>query len=188
MGFKMKVCVFIDGANFFYGVRSVSKRYSDMSFDFENYIYSLINEEDQIINIFYYNGSLKKTKGFENLFEKQQKFFKRLQKIKNFKVILCKRYKRRKEEKETYTIKGDNIQLTVNILECSYENICDKFILISGDGDFTPVIKHLKSKNKLIEICYFKESISNKLLKQFEYKNLINKKILNKNFYRGSLK
>ena len=36
MGFKMKVCIFIDGVNFFYG---------DMSFDFEKYVYSLINKK-----------------------------------------------------------------------------------------------------------------------------------------------
>ena len=70
------------------------------------------------------------------------------------------------------------------MLKCNYENICEKFILISGDGDFIPVIKNLKENNKKIELCYFEKNISQKLLKEFEVTHLINKKILNKFFYR----
>ena len=182
--FKMKVCIFIDGANFFYGVRTINKKYSDMSFDFERYINYLIRDKEIVVKTFYYNGALKKLKGLENLFVKQLEFFKRLRKIKNFTIILCKRHKRLVEEREQYIIKGDDVNLAVDMLKCSYENICEKFILVSGDGDFIPVIKNLKEKNKKIELCYFEKNISQKLLKEFEVTHLINKKILNKFFYR----
>lgn len=94
----MKVCVFIDGANFFYGVKSINPKYSDMSFDFEKYINFLIGKDDELLKIFYYNGSLKKLKGLENLFFEQKKFFQRLKNSKKFNVILCKRYKRVNEK------------------------------------------------------------------------------------------
>ena len=35
---RKRVCVYIDGANFYYGLKTIDKRYSDIFFDFEKYI------------------------------------------------------------------------------------------------------------------------------------------------------
>jgi uncharacterized LabA/DUF88 family protein len=201
----MKTCIFIDGANFFGGLRTINSKYSDMSFDFKEYINTLIKKEDKIISIYYYNGSLKKINRYNKLYLLQQDFFKRLRIIPNFKVKLFKRYLRKnkiieneysnncencikRKEKDLigkHQIKGDDINLAIDMLKNSYENICDKFILISGDGDFLPVINLLKFQKKELEICYFENNTSTKLLKSFDIKYLIDKKICNKFFYRG---
>jgi len=40
-----RICVYIDGANFYGGLTSINKRFSDSKFDFENYIKYLIGKE-----------------------------------------------------------------------------------------------------------------------------------------------
>ena len=70
------------------------------------------------------------------------------------------------------------------MIEDCYNNKFDKAILISGDGDFTELLRRVKNKNKMIEVCYFKDCVSNILLKQADRLRLINKKITNKFFWR----
>jgi len=57
--FKMeRISVYIDGANFFGGLRTVNKRYSDTKFDLERYIKKIVGKRD-LISVYYYNASLK---------------------------------------------------------------------------------------------------------------------------------
>ena len=62
--FKMKkenlkrVSVYIDGANFYYGLKTINQRYSDVFFDFEKFVKEII-EENKLITIYYYNAPLK---------------------------------------------------------------------------------------------------------------------------------
>jgi uncharacterized protein (TIGR00288 family) len=81
-------------------------------------------------------------------------------------------------------IKGDDIYLALDMIEDCYNDKFDKIILISGDGDFTELLKRVKKKNKEIEICYFKNCSSKVLLNQADKIHLINKKITNKFFLR----
>ena len=66
----------------------------------------------------------------------------------------------------------------------AYEGKYDKAILISSDGDFTPLVDRVRGLNKEVEVCYFKDCISNDLLKASSKNNLINKKIIKKFFYK----
>ena len=88
--------------------------------------------------------------------------------------------------KEYYTIKGDDIFLALDMIEDCYNEKFDKTILISGDGDFTELLKRVKKKEKEIEVCYFKNCSSKFLLNQANKIHLINKKITNKFFYRDT--
>ena len=182
----MKVCVFIDGANFYYGLRGINKRYSDLKFDFSQYVTSLIGKEEILVKVFYYNAPLKNLKNKSVLYSRQQSFFKRLRNIPKFKVILCRRGRRVNDSgEEFHIIKGDDIHLAIDIAKVVYENVCDKVILISGDGDFEPAIRLVKEKGKVINICYFKDNISKNIFNISNNNFLIDKKICNKYFYRN---
>jgi len=54
-----RVSVYIDGANFYGGLTSINKRFTDTKFDFENYVRYLI-EKESLVRINYYNALIKK--------------------------------------------------------------------------------------------------------------------------------
>ena len=130
-----KICVYIDGANFYGGLTSINKRFSDTKFDFQNYINYLI-KKDKLIRIYYYNALVKK-KINAKIWEKQTNLFNRLRKIPKCKVSLCTRKSRLNILGEEYhTIKGDDIFLALDMIEDCYNNTFDKVILINCGGDF----------------------------------------------------
>tara|TARA_Y100000034_G_C6784295_1_gene350772 strand:+ start:25 stop:579 length:555 start_codon:yes stop_codon:yes gene_type:complete len=178
-----RISVYIDGANFVYGMKSLSPKYSDYHFDFENFIKKIVGK-NELIDIFYYNASLKQAIN-PRRFREQQKLLARLRKITKCKVILCKRQKRfNKDDEEYYTIKGDDIYLALDMLNDAWENKYDKAILFSGDGDFVPLLKYIKDKNKKVEIISFRELSSHILLGESNKYSFITKKIANKFFWR----
>ena len=59
----------------------------------------------------------------------------------------------------------------------------DKAILISGDGDFVPLLRAVKTLKKDVEIYAFKEICSDALIKKNKFL-FIDKKLVNKCFYR----
>lgn len=178
-----RVSVYIDGANFYGGLTSINKKYSDLNFDFEKYIKNLC-KKDKLIKINYYNAHIKK-KINNKIWNKQKKLFDRLNKIPKCKVTLCTRKSRLNIlGEEFHTIKGDDIHLALDMIEDCYNNKFNKVILISGDGDFIELLKRVKRKNKEIGVCYFKNCCSKALLNQANKINLINKKTTNKFFYR----
>ncbi|HJX50345.1 MAG TPA: NYN domain-containing protein, partial [Candidatus Nanoarchaeia archaeon] len=177
-----RVCVYIDGANFYGGLRSINQRYTDEKFDFENYI-KYLTKNCSLIKIYYYNASLKQQLNKEP-FRRQQKLFSRLRKMKNCEVILCKRKPRISEEGEEYhIIKGDDVCLALDMLGDAYENKYDKAILISSDGDFAPLIERVKKLKKEVDICYFAECVSDNLINLSDNKHTISKKIVKRFFY-----
>ena len=183
---KKRISVYIDGANFVYGLKSINPKYSDYHFDFEEFINKIIGK-DELIDIIYYNSSLKQDIN-PRRFREQQKLLARLRKISKCKVVLCKRQKRfNKDNEEYYIIKGDDIHLALDMLNDSWGSKYDKAVLISGDGDFIPLLKYVKAKNKEVEIISFEEIASRGLINEANSFILINKKIVNKFFWRGKL-
>ncbi len=184
--FKMtkRISIYIDGANFVYGLKTLNPKYSDYHFDFRRFIKKIIGNDD-LIDIFYYNASLKQDIN-PRRFKEQQKLLARLRKITRCKIILCKRQKRfDKDDEEYYTIKGDDINLALDMLNDAWENKYDIAVLISGDGDFVPLIKYVKNKNKEVEVISFEELASKSLINESSKFMFISKKIANKLFWRG---
>ncbi|MFW6047075.1 MAG: NYN domain-containing protein [Candidatus Woesearchaeota archaeon] len=181
---EKRISIYIDGANFVYGLKSLNQKYSDYHFDFENFFKKIVGKND-LIDIFYYNASLKQAIN-PRRFREQQKLLSRLRKITKCKVVLCKRQKRfNKDDEEYYTIKGDDINLALDMLNDAWENKYDKAILFSGDGDFAPLVKYVKNKNKKVEVISFDKIASKNLINQADKTTLINKKTANKFFWRN---
>jgi len=182
-----RISIYIDGANFVYGLKSLHPKYSDYHFDFENYIRMIVGK-NQLVGIFYYNASLKQEVN-PRRFKEQQKLLARLRKMPKCKIILCKRQKRfGKDDEEYYTIKGDDIYLALDMLNHAWEDKYDKAILFSGDGDFAQLIKYVKDKKKDVQMVSFDELASRNLINEVDRCIFINKKIANKFFYRNTKK
>lgn len=182
-----RISVYIDGANFYYGLKTINARYSDIFFDFEKFVKEIVGK-DKLITIYYYNAPLKEN--FNKwVYWNQMKFFARLRKIPKCDVVLCKRQKRiDKENKEYYVIKGDDIYLSLDMLRDACKDRYDKAILISGDGDFAQLVDYVRKEKKEVEIYAFKELTSVDLINKANKHFWIDKKIVNKFFWRGSYK
>lgn len=56
-----------------------------------------------------------------------------------------------------------DVLMAVDIIASAYEKDCDTLILVSGDGDFVPVLKKLKELDKNIEVWSFKDLLSTQI-------------------------
>jgi len=179
---KKRVCVYIDGANFVYGIKTINKRYSDFMFDFERFVWEIC-KGGELVKVNYYNASLKRKLNM-NKWERQQKLFARLRRLEKFEVVLCRRQKRLNDlNEEFYSIKGDDISLAVDMIVDATKDKYDKAILISGDGDFAPLVRAVKTFKKEVEVYTFREVCSDVLIRKNKF-TFINKKMVNKCFYR----
>lgn len=182
-----RISIYIDGANFHGGLNNFNKFYFDTNFDFERYIKSLVGN-DKLVKIYYYNGYLKKKINI-HVWKRQNGLFERLKRLKKWSVILCRKQECESEDgKIFFKLKEDDINLAINALSDAYENKFDKMILVSSDRDFIPLIRQIQKIKKDIDICYFKSSISKRLLKLFNAenkrkitKNIVKKYLLKKN-------
>ena len=44
-----------------------------------------------------------------------------------------------------------DIKIAIDIISLAYENVYDTAVLVSGDGDFVPVVKKVKELDKNVE-------------------------------------
>lgn len=138
----------------------------------------------RLIQTYYYNASLKQ-KVNPRVFSQQRHFFARLRKIKKFKIVLCRRQLRfGPEGEEIYRIKGDDIHLAIDMLKDAYEDKYDPAILMSGDGDFAPLVRYVKIKGKRVENYHFADNVSRALTKLCDENHTIDRKTANRFFYR----
>jgi len=179
--FNMKrVAVFIDGNNFYFGLRKIyGKDKSLKNFDFQKFA-NFLAGNGKIVDIFYYNAQLDREFNPKK-FKSQKEFFNKLKAIPNFNLILCKLLKRNitGTNKYYYILKEDDIHMAVDMVDGSADDNFDTAILVSGDGDFVPAVRSVKRRNKKVENIYFKGS-SSKTLKNYCDKSLeLTREILN---------
>ena len=178
-----KISRFIDGNNFYFGLKKVYGNSKDLiNFNFEKFCNFLAGERD-IINVFYYNAPLDRTRDLEK-YKSQQRFFEMIKKIPKFNLILCRLVKRKlkKSGEIYYTIKEDDIHMAVDMLEGAFENLFDISIIVSGDGDFAPVVKAVRKRGKKVENAYLKQNSSYNLKQNCDDSIRLNKQILD-NFF-----
>ena len=54
-----------------------------------------------------------------------------------------------------YHEKGVDVNIAVDLLVATYENLCDKLIVVSSDTDLLPAIEKAKEKGKIVEYIGF---------------------------------
>ena len=154
---KERVTIFIDGSNLYYSLKNLGAD----KINFQKFL-RLLTKDKLLISTYYYNASLDISINQMKYWE-QQKFFDMLRKLPNFKVVLCRMRKHKKERKFIFDVKGDDIYLAVDLVSGAYENIYDTAIIISGDEDFVPAIQKAQKLGKKVINAYFKSTSSNYL-------------------------
>ncbi|MFC1682326.1 NYN domain-containing protein [Nanoarchaeota archaeon] len=170
---KERVMIFIDGSNLYYSLRDLKIK----KIDFKKMLASL-TENKLLVSTFYYNAPLDISVNKKKYWD-QQKFFSFLRKIPDFKVILCRMRKHKKDGELFFDVKGDDVHLAVDLVSGAYENLYDTAIIISGDEDFVPAIQKAQKLGKKIINAYFK-STSSSYLKHICDESSCVDKIINK--------
>ncbi len=179
----MRVSIFIDGNNFYFGLKGIYKNNKKLiNFNFEKFCNFLVNKRG-IINIFYYNATLDRTKNLAK-YKSQQKFFDKIKRIPKFNLILCRLIKRkiRGTNNFVYILKEDDIHMAVDLVKGAFKNTYDTALLVSGDGDFVPAVKAIQKEGKKVENIYFKKTSSTNLKQNCNKSIRLTKNILDKCF------
>lgn len=148
---KKELCsVLIDGSNFYFKLKDL-KLHDEVNFDFSSFARKLAGSR-QIVHATYYIGAVRTdgTKHTQKLFNKQQKLFAHLKKH-GFLYSLGYLLKSKNKIHE----KGVDVNIAVDMLVATYENLCHRIVLISSDTDLLPAIKKAKEKGKVIEYIGF---------------------------------
>jgi uncharacterized LabA/DUF88 family protein len=169
-----KVSIFIDGSNLYHGLKKNSIETS-----FEDLIKALETRR-KVVSIFYYAAKLDKDYNPEKYLE-HQKFLEKIKTIPNFHVILCNLRKIILEDGSiSYQIKGDDVNLAIDLVKGAYENLYDIAIIVSGDEDFLPAIELVQEKGKKVINAFFPKSSAYRLRTRcngsINIKNLLIKK------------
>jgi uncharacterized LabA/DUF88 family protein len=141
---NQRVMIFIDNSNIFRGF----KKYK-IKADYEK-LKAIITNERILEGIFLYEGIV------YPLSNQKRKWYKDLNNISGIEVKTSfdKKISHRPYEKKV------DVKIAIDMVSYAYEDAYDIGILVSGDGDFLPVIKKVKSLKKQVEIWAFKYSLA----------------------------
>src|SRR5438477_1720714 len=127
---KQKTIILVDGSNFFFKLKDL-KLHNLLKFDFSG-CFKWLTTKQQMIKAIYYIGKVK-TDGTEKvkiMHANQQKLFIHL---KQHKIFYSLGYLLKSNG--VYHEKGVDVNIAVDMLVATYENQCDRIILISSDTD-----------------------------------------------------
>ena len=154
-----RVIIFIDNSNIFKGFRKY-----DIKADYEK-LKNVICRDRELHNIFLYEGIV------YPISQEKKKWYNGLRKRSGYviKASFDKIVSSGAIEKKV------DIKIAIDMISLAYENSYDTAILVSGDGDFIPIVKKIKELGKNVEVWAFRYSLANKLKEELsvEYVNYI---------------
>ena len=149
-----RVCIFIDGSNFYHSLRDFSNR----KVNFQNFVSLLVGTSgtQTLIRTYYYNATRIKEDNSQQ-YEAQQRFFDALRRLPYFDLRLGRLVRK---GPSTVIEKGIDVRIAVDMLQMAYKNIYDVAILVSGDADYVPAIEAVKDVGKHVKLACMKKSRS----------------------------
>lgn len=171
---KQESCfILIDGSNFYFKLKDAGLK-SLLDFNFSMFAKTLAGK-DKITSCIYYVGAVKTdgTAKTQILFSSQRKLLSNLKKH-HFKYSLGFLLKSGGRFHE----KGVDVNIAVDILVATYENLCDRIIIVSSDTDLLPAIKKAKEKGKIVEYVGFSHQPSLAMIANCSVSTLLKKEDL----------
>lgn len=148
---KRERCVImIDGSNFYFKLKDVGLHHL-LSFDFSSFA-TLLSRGHQVVEAIYYIGKVR-TDGSDktrHLQANQQRLFAHLR-THGYRYSLGYLLK----SDGVFHEKGVDVNIAVDMLVATYEDRCDRIILVSSDTDLLPAILKAKAKGKVVEYVGF---------------------------------
>lgn len=151
-----RVAIFIDGSNFYHGLKAT---FGKASINFEKFAEKLCGCR-RLVRTYYYNVPVNREDG-EGRFRDQQRFFMKLHNVPYMEVKLGRLVRRPGGMVE----KGVDVKVAVDMLVMAFNNIYDTAILVSGDGDYDSAVYGAKNMGKHVENAFFSRGHSDQLKK-----------------------
>jgi len=166
--------VLIDGSNFYFKLKDL-QLHNLLNFDFSGFAKMLAGEGNKIVSATYYVGKIRTdgTKKTKRLFDNQQKLLGHLKK-QNYRYSLGYLMKNDGVCHE----KGVDVNIAVDMLVATYENLCDRVILVSSDTDLLPAVTRAKEKGKIVEYVGFSHKPSIAMVARCSESHLLKKEDL----------
>jgi len=151
-----RVVIFIDNSNIFQGFRKY-----DIKADYEK-LKNVITNNRELHNILLYEGVV------YPMSPEKKKWYKELSKRSGYviKASFDKIVSSGAIEKKV------DIKIAIDIISLAYENAYDTAVLVTGDGDFVPVVKKVKGLDKKVELWAFRYSLANTLKEELGQENI----------------
>ena len=152
---SQKCIILIDGSNFYFKLKDL-KLHNLLKFNFGEFA-KFLARSGEIVGSKYYVGRVRQdgTVAADKMLANQQILFENL-KYHKFQYVLGYLLK----SDGVYHEKGVDVHIAVDILVATYEDICDRIILVSSDTDLEPAIKKAQDKGKIIEYIGFSHKAS----------------------------
>lgn len=135
-----RIAIYIDGSNFYF---SVKKKFN-CKINIEKFCKKLAGK-DNLININYYIASIEQFSNPE-MYADQQRFFRKLKKINNLKIIFGRLEKRKQDGNIYFVEKATDVNLALDLVLDAQSNDYDEAFLISNDGDFSGAVKAVSER------------------------------------------
>jgi len=152
---KDRVMIFVDGSNLYHGLKSEC---GNAHLDFLKFSGLLANKR-KLIRTYFYTSTLDAKREPEKA-KSQQRFLSALREIPY--ITIKHRALIYKAEKPFE--KGVDILIATDMLTNALRDCYDTAILVSGDGDFAPVLEEITRAGKQIENAVFISSRSDALV------------------------
>src|SRR2546427_4567029 len=165
--------ILIDGSNFYFKLRDIHL-HKLLTFDFTRFAQSLTGKST-LVNATYYVGKVRTdgTAKTQELFNNQRKLLAHLRKHK-FRYSLGYLLK----SDGVFHEKGVDVNIAVDMLVATYENLADTIFLVSSDTDLIPAIQKTQQKGKKDVYVGFSHKLSYALVANCQETRTITREIL----------
>ncbi|MHA2287971.1 MAG: LabA-like NYN domain-containing protein [Promethearchaeota archaeon] len=147
-----RITIFIDNSNIFKGFQKYN-----VQVDYEK-LKTLITRDRKLSAIYLYEGVV------YPMSQGKKNWYQQLSKRSGYEI----KASFDKIAKSVAIEKKVDINIAIDVVSLAYEDAYDTAVLVSGDGDFLPVIKKVKELNKIVEIWAFKYSLANTIREELE--------------------
>ncbi|MEK7502824.1 MAG: NYN domain-containing protein [Patescibacteria group bacterium] len=172
---KEKVCIYIDGSNFYNKLKKSGLIPNNKRFDYTNFVKNIVVQRD-CVSKRYYIGIVS---NFDNsaksqlLVKDQQKFLSNLEKegfdIKRGKILY---------DGGRIREKGVDVKIATDLIIGAVDNLYDTAVIISSDTDLIPAIRYIRYKKKKVEYIGFSSQPSIGMIANSDIRRLFTQKEL----------
>jgi len=179
-----RVAVFIDGSNFYNGLRDNIGR---MDVDFHRFGKKMAElSEGELLRIYYYNARVDPDFDPDN-YEKQQRFITHLAHTPHLTLRLGKLvyYQVRGEEsgRKHYAVeKGLDVKLAIDLVRLAVNRACEVAVIVSGDKDLAEVVEYGKEMGLEVISAFFPRGLSESLATRADKVYYLNEETLEEIF------
>lgn len=163
---KKRVVFYVDGFNFYFGIKEMSKHQPDWRkfywIDIVKFFSRFLADDEELIVVNYFTAR-PKNKGKRIRQDMLMNCNKAINgdKLKlhygkyQDKSMTCRADNGCGKEYMHWEEKQTDVSLAIKIIEDCHNNVCDKVVLVSGDSDFLPPLKLVKNYYHQVELSVF---------------------------------